>query len=492
MKKTIFMMAAVAFMSIGCTKENIEDKTQQTEQKVITFSAGDESVKSVLDGKSVKWASGDHIAIYDGTTFINANKTRYNAHMFAYSSDYKFTYASNQRTSSNGIIDLNQEGAFYAVYPCLNDSGKNADVFELTDGGATLTTFLASRQMPKPNTFAAAANISACIPTVDAEERELNGVMKNLCGYIKFSIESVDSKIAYVKFSSNSGRKMSGRCNVVFKDGDATIDGLENRYVFCSSENGGVMAEGSYYVTVFPNEHVQGINIMIGTTEGKVYEYNTGKITIVANQVANLGAIDSKMGAGDSGKLSILLDFIAQNTNINDKSDKYSDILTLTWGGYQVPVTNLYAYNFSNGKKTSMWNPNTNGGNAVSTITTPAIPEMLLKNVVVTFYAHQSNCTANISLYTVDNLRCTGTYPLCKEPTGVDNKKYVLPTMNGSYNLRISHVLTPNEKSDGEGYGDPSTGIPAVAAETSYVLKNTGGACYVESIEFLYEPASAE
>ena len=60
MKKTIFMMAAVALVSIGCAKENIEDKTQQTEQKVITFSAGDESVKSVLDGKSVKlgdWGS---------------------------------------------------------------------------------------------------------------------------------------------------------------------------------------------------------------------------------------------------------------------------------------------------------------------------------------------------------------------------------------------------------------------------------------------------
>jgi len=479
MKKTIFMMAAVAFMSIGCTKENIEDNTQQTEQKVITFSAGDESVKSVLDGKSVKWASGDHIAIYDGTN---------SAHMFAYSADYKFTYTSDKY--STGTLDLSQAVPFYAVYPYLNDSGKKTDVFKLTEGGATLTTFLASRQMPKPNTFAAAANISACIPTVDAEEGELNGVMKNLCGYIKFSIESADN-IAYVKFTSNSNRKMSGRCDVIFDNetGDVIIDGLECQYVYCSSEAGGAMAAGTYYVAVVPEEHAAGINIMVTTVDGKVYEYNTGRnIKVVANQVLNFGAVDAKMSEGATDKISVLLDFVGRNTNITDKTANYDGELVLTLRNYAVKVTRLYA----NTSGLATWNPSQKG-----CVVTPAIEGMVLKNIVVTFRGHTSNSRAYLRLWTINNgvadKKYSGVYSCVHNPTGLYQSRYALPTMNSKYALRVSHVMEPNKASSGQDQGSPAADAPAVAANTSYMLMNeSSGASWVESIEFLYEPASAE
>lgn len=486
MKKIIFMMAAaVTFMAVGCTKENAEDKTPK---KMITFSAGDESVKSVLDGKSVKWQKDDHIAIYDGTTFTTDEITRYNAHMFGYLSDYKFTYdPEEQNTSSNGVMDLTQTGAFYAVYPCLNDSGKNTDAFELTDDGAILTTFLASRQEPEPNTFATAANISACIPTVNAEDSELQGVMKNLCGYIKFSIETAEN-IAYVKFTSNSNHKMAGRCKVYFyNDGRIILDAEENKYVYCSA-TGGAMAKGTYYVAVAPDEHSKGINIMVTTVDGKVYEYNTGNITIVANQPLDFGAIDSKMSDGPTEKLSLLLDFAAGVTGL--PTGKYDGETALTCGGYDVKVTRLY-YS-KGGDSYATWSSSSKDGY----LKTPAIAGKVLKNVVVTFRGHTSNCLAKLRLWTLgadgkSDKKYSGVYELVMNPTGKTGDRYALPTMNSKYALRVSHVMEPNYVTNGQDEGSPDTDAPAVAANTTYMLCNESSkTSRVESIELIYEPAA--
>jgi hypothetical protein len=482
MKKIKFMMAAaVTFMAIGCTKENIEDKTQHTEQKVITFSAGDESVKSVLDGKSVKWQKDDRVAIYDGVN---------RAHMFTYSTDMKFVY-NKDTYNSNADFTLSEEATYYAVYPYLNDSGKRTDVFSLTtDGVATITTFLASRQMPKPNTFATAADISACVPTVDMEKQQLSGVMRNLCGYIKFSIETAEN-IAYVKFTSNSNRKMSGRCDVIFRNnGEVVVDGLENQYVYCSSETGGAIAKGTYYVAVVPEEHANGINIMVTTTNGEVYEYNTGNnINVVANDVLNMGAIDSKMSQGASGKLSLLLDFVGRNTNITEKTSDYTDELTLKVNSYDVKVAHLYA----NDSGLATWNPHEKGY-----VKTPAIEGMILKNVVATFRGHTSNSRVYLRLWTMKNdgtadKKYSGVYSCVNNPTGAYSSRYAIPTMYSRYALRISHVLEPRKKTSGQDQGDPAADSPEVAAETSYMLMNeSSGPSLVESIELVYEPVLSE
>ena len=481
MKKIIFMMAAaVTFMAIGCTKENIEDKTQHTEQKVITFSAGDESVKSVLDGKSVKWQKDDRVAIYDGVN---------RAHMFTYNSNFKFVY-DKDAYNADSDFNLAESKTYYAVYPYLNDSGKRTDVFTTTDEGAKVTTFLASRQMPKPNTFATAANISACIPTVDIEKQQLSGLMRNLCGYIKFSIETAEN-IAYVKFTSNSNRKMSGRCDVIFRNnGEVVVDGLENQYVYCSSETGGAMAKGTYYVAVVPEEHAAGINIMVTTVDGHVYEYNTGRnVNVIANQPLEFGAIDSKMGNGPTEKLSILLDFVARNTNITDKTSSYSGELTLMRGDYEVIVSRLYA----NDSGLATWNPSQSGY-----LKTPAIEGKVLKNVVVTFRGHTSNSAAYLRLWTINDdgkndKKYSGVYSCVKNPNGNYNSRYTLPTMYSKYALRVSHVMEPNKTTTGQDQGNPDANAPAVAANTSYMLMNeSSGASWVESIELLYEPALAE
>ena len=475
MKKSIFMIAAVmVFMTASCVKENIGDKDAQ---QVITFSAADENVKSMLDGKSVKWQSDDRLAIYDGT---------HRAHMFTYSKDMKFVY-SKDTNNSDADFTLSEGATYYAVYPYLNDSGKRTDVFALNDGTATLTTFLASRQLPKPNTFATAANISACIPTVDVDNQQLSGVMRNLCGYIKFSIEQA-TNIAYVKFTSNSNRKMSGRCDVTFADGKATVKGLENQYVFCSSETGGAMALGTYYVAVVPEEHAKGINILVTTTDGNVYEYNTGNnINVVANDVLNMGAIDSKMNQGPTGKLSLLLDFVGRNTNITDKTSDYTDELTLKVNSYDVKVAHLYA----NDSGLATWNPHEKGY-----VKTPAIEGMILKNVVATFRGHTSNSRVYLRLWTMKDdgtadKKYSGVYSCVHNPTGAYTSRYALPTMYSRYALRISHVLEPRMKTSGQDQGDPAADSPAVAANTSYMLMNeSSGPSLVESIELVYEPVA--
>ena len=65
--------------------------------------------------------------------------------------------------------------------------------------------------------------------------------------------------------------------------------------------------------------------------------------------------------------------------------------------------------------------------------------------------------------------------------------------MYSKYALRVSHVMEPNKTTTGQDQGNPDANAPAVAANTSYMLMNeSSGASWVESIELLYEPASAE
>ena len=122
---------------------------------------------------------------------------------------------------------------------------------------------------------------------------------------------------------------------------------------------------------------------------------------------------------------------------------------------------------------------------------------MVLKNIVVTFRGHTSNSRAYLRLWTINNgvadKKYSGVYSCVHNPTGLYQNRYALPTMNSKYALRVSHVMEPNKASSGQDQGSPAADAPAVAANTSYMLMNeSSGACWVESIEFLYEPASAE
>lgn len=473
MKQTLIYLLAAVIAVAGCTKETPaassdpetpavpeetpeeNEESEENASDVYTFTASTQT-RSSLDGKAVVWQEKDYLSIYDASGNNNG---------FTFDSEDVFT----------GTL-ADAEGPFYAVYPNLKSEDIDATYFtaDADAGTVAVTTFLPSFQLAEKDSFTQGANVSACSPVLDEATNRLSGTMMNLCGYIKFTVGE-GSGISRIRFSSN--RKLSGKCTVEFDaEGNPSISGQENKFVYCGTNGGGAMDAGTYVVTAFPTSGTATLTVTVTTTDGEVYERTSENAKIIRNEYLDLGDIVTNVMTAEylTDYTSILVNF-TKNAHNTDLAESPESSINVTFNGKS------YAMDYSSMTYSSYGYAQFAKG---AYVITPAIEGKTLKDVVVSWRSHAKNGFANMVIKTADSdaKNVTGVYKAAK--SGVNEKlTYALPTMNNVV-LRASHIFSPYVKNDGES---AVTFTETAQANTSYKLITTQGTSCVEYIELIYK-----
>lgn len=469
--KRIFnaMLCMSAIVAVSCTKSYEQEVSGSPKMIKVSFEEPD--VKSSIDGKKVLWEEKDAILIYDGA--------KQNAFLF------------NSGGSFDGEIT---EGStkFFALYPELalrSDRASTTIMVSSSESDVKFTTYLPSYQKVRPNSVSQGAIISACQPTLEGDK--LSGSMKTLNGFLKFTIaDAENSKIAKVRFTAGS-KYMSGRCQVVFgTTKDQSADSLyistdasvkENTYVECGPETGRTFENGTYYVSVLPYNYL-GMTITLTTVDGKIYEYSTGSwVKPQRNTVLDLGTIDAGVasGTGLTTKTSILVDFTSNANITNLTSAGGTATIAANGTSYNVATNALYLKDNRVGYIQSGY------------MQTPALKDMILKNVIVTFEgALDSNCKFKMDVATTSGRAklLTGLYYGSNSVSGGNGSTYALPMLGVSKHLYWSHNYVLGKQSGGE----TSQTIISPEVNTTYYIVNRVATAQIAYIELIYEPVSAE
>lgn len=467
MKKTtlLFACAAAVLAFAGCSKENVGNDVKSNKIKV-SFAAEREDVKSVLNGKSVSWATDDLIDVYDGTT------------------QNTFTYSGGEfdGTVTGGATD------FYAIYPKVFDTNngntRKTSKFEklqTVEGKDSVIcrTFLQSCQKPVKDSFSPFANLAAGTPTLDGDM--LSGNMINLCSYFKFTISS--EKINRVIFKSSYNRRITGVVYVSFANGEITTEGDEAPYVECACNGTDAIAPGTYYLCVLPESYGY-IEVSLSDTDGNIYELKTKSIVKCArNEIANFGTIDENLASRKTDKLSLFYNFMtASNLSGYATGSSKTTNVTLTLGGKE--YTSEHYYNYARSGYFT-WG-------ASGYMNSPAIEGYALDQVVLSLRGHNNNCTATLKIYPGDGTTTEeycGAYKIVKDPkfTGIDSR-FAIGTCNNKM-MYWAHIFTFGKNSPAEMTSSkiPEWAKSGARPNTSYRIKNSGsGGFNINSAELIY------
>ena len=475
MKKSIILLASLAAIAAGCTKE--QPASLENGKIQVTFAAETENAKSALDGKAISWATKDVIAVWDGT----------GKNEFVYSSKSEFT----------GTVTANQSGTYYVVYPyyyVLKDKNGNENVVgqEFVAGDdpeMKVWTTIPSCQIATANSFAPFANLSACKATL--VDGKLCGTMTNLCGYLKFTVtDAATTPIKKIRFESlDAAKRMSGKGYIEFTEDGISATGVDNFYVDCVPSDRQKFANGTYYLAVYPNKYSSGIKVTMIGTDGSVYETTTNSFTLARNAIANFGEITSDLLSKKTAKFAVIADFVNNNTTMPSSKPTTETSFTVTQNNVDYNFTANCTY-----RGTSV-SYATSAGSASTLISTHALAGKTLKEVSVSFRSHNSNNAGQFIVCTNagynDATTLTGRYMF-----GKSNSTYSNTSTNGAWiamsgestrsTLYYSHKFTLGEKCANEAEIN-SGSYTAPAENTRYYICNKNGNCLIDHIELIYE-----
>ncbi len=335
------MLALVAgiMMFTACDKDYIiknDNEQNPSALKPMTFTASMEGTggtsRATIDGLDIKWAEGDKISIFDGSTENDGNQA--------------FTLTSGVGTTSGTFKGSAAEtDMYYAIYPYAaprkehriptdediraafgnNESfmskllmykgGNNwrddtyfceTIQYLLSDDKRALAlAYLnnlpmqikvrvqlnASNQLervtfPAEQTVAAGQSVCPNAMLMMARSADAGTLQfKNVCAYVKLT-PAFDCTA--ISIESNDTQMMSGTVTVDYNSGAPTVrvtkDGTNTVTL-----SGNIAANATYYIAVLPATLINGFTLTFKTPDGN-YEKNTDKtLTLIRNHVTDLG-----------------------------------------------------------------------------------------------------------------------------------------------------------------------------------------------------------
>ncbi len=116
---------------------------------------------------------------------------------------------------------------------------------------------------------------------------------KNVTALIKFTVGN--EKVSNPTFYGNNDETVSGNFNVVYNDGNPTVDATAETQVHNKTASllSSVEKDKTYYIAILPGAFENGFTFEV-EIEGKKYQKSTGEnrsITISRNQILDLGTI---------------------------------------------------------------------------------------------------------------------------------------------------------------------------------------------------------
>ena len=278
MKNTfrIGLLAALATVSLSCTKEVTQEPSSERIMTPMTFTATNgELTKTYLDGKSVKWHEDDVIGIHDGySPAKDATKNQ------------QFTVESINADGSatfTGTAASGQE-AYYATYPY------DANNF-ITEEGKMRIGFISNQTASQPGTFDKKFNSSAAM----LKDGVFN--FKNVGGLLKFTLSQENVK--KVTVTAKDGSTVGGVYYIYF-DENGNIDDSKTTLasaratVTLSPTGRTTFAAGTYYLVISPRTYAGGMTIGFTLDNNKVMTAEcTSDIVIEKSKITNIGTFDT-------------------------------------------------------------------------------------------------------------------------------------------------------------------------------------------------------
>ena len=270
------LFAALATVSLSCTKETADIPADDREMVQMTFTATNgELTRTYLDGKAVKWHESDVIGIHDGYSAAkDATKNQ------------QFTIESINSDGSavfKGTAAAGQE-KYYATYPY------DAANF-ITEEGKMRIAFMSTQIASAPGTFNQNYNSSAAV----LKDGVLN--FQNLGGLLKLNL--TQNNVKKITLAATDGGTIGGVYYIYF-DENGKID--ESRTTLASARpsmalqpDGSVpFSPGTYYFVLSPRTYTDGMSITFALNNGKTITANcTEDIVVERSKITNIGTFDT-------------------------------------------------------------------------------------------------------------------------------------------------------------------------------------------------------
>ena len=268
MKKISFYLILAAALS-GAACSSVETEMPSGDIPANAFLAGITATKVNLQAdKSLAWAVGDAVAVYDGGSTL------------------EYTAASAGATTIlEGAVDVDPAKTYYAFYPA-----SGAKSFS----GSVVTAEIPCTQTPVKDNIPFNPMVSA----TDGASKIFS--FHNVCGLMGFEIGRSD--ISNVVISANGGEPLTGTVTVDCSSASpaaSVVDG-KSSVILQASE---VFASGTYWVTVLPGSFESGITCTMFNSEGRQVQKSTSNaFTLGRSHRVELSAID---GAAPASTFSI-------------------------------------------------------------------------------------------------------------------------------------------------------------------------------------------
>ena len=255
--KKLFYIAVALGVAAACQSEKITPEDGETSKEQMEFEAKVAETRSVLNGMTPEWTTGETIYIFN-----NTQKEIYTGQNTEQAASTKF---------KGNALEGNQ---FIAVSPkSAVGSTSKADVSKKTVSQITIPTQqTATANSYDPNAFVAVAYTEDNVLTFDAA-----------VSLLKFKMGS--DNVTEVTFAGWAGENLSGTGSISYNTDGKPIVTVDKTYVKLT----GKFTKGStYYVAVAPNTFSKGLLCEFGPEKVRVTE---SAIELKPNQITDLGEI---------------------------------------------------------------------------------------------------------------------------------------------------------------------------------------------------------
>ncbi len=292
--KTVYRVlaaAAIAAVSVGCAKEEIEGQSQMPQAKVeMAFTSEAASTRTQLvDGSKVIWTEGDAIGIFGGAEAVER---------FALQ-EIDADDASKAVFTGSAV----PAETYYAIYP-YHEGARMAN--------GVISTVLPSEQEAVSGTFGTDVNLSAAVSTA---ENSLS--FRNVCGLVSLEIISIPEgyTLQAISIEGQNGEKIAGDVNISVPELTATAAETAGTSVTVKAAESAGLAAGTYVFTILPADFTKGLKFTFDYGDaGKSELVSNQAVTVAAGENHQLPAVAAKAPEGTAGnpyKISDADEFLA-------------------------------------------------------------------------------------------------------------------------------------------------------------------------------------
>ena len=292
MKYSKITLVLAAFAATACAIEVLPETPAENQHEVqlypMTFTAGaddgsDSETKVTLDGKSVLWAAGDQIKVFDGTATPLS----------------PFTVTSGEGTTSasfSGSVADPSANKYYALYPYQESATFTSGDIKIgnTDYTSYLTVDLPEEQQAVDGSVDPKAFLALAVSDGNGDFS-----FKNLNSLVKFRLSGSDiTKLESISISSNSLEAIAGNMKVAFNANGVPVQtyvsGKMDSYITLKAPTEGFKANTDYFIAIRSIGFASGLTITAKYTDGTCKHATSIKAPgtqLSRNSVLSLGTL---------------------------------------------------------------------------------------------------------------------------------------------------------------------------------------------------------